>query len=112
MATAISNTKPAWQAEVTERKRWIIEEFVDVSRPNGDEVQIRFRVNRRNDRAVSFTDYREQGTGTAGTTGIWGTLPPQRAARHRTLTLTAFRSELTILVGAGRADEIVESLEE
>jgi len=28
VTTAISNTRPAWQAERTERKRWIIEEFV------------------------------------------------------------------------------------
>ncbi len=110
MTTATSNSKPAWMAKVTERKRTIIEEFVDVSHPGGGWV--RFRVNRCKARPLTFSDYREQGTGTAGTAGIWGTLPPQRAARRRTLTRTAFRSELATLVGAERADEIIESLEE
>ena len=112
MTIATNNRKPAWQAEVTERKRWIIEEFVELFHPNSDEVEIRFRVNRRDDRVVSFTDYREQGSGTAGTTGIWGTLPPQPAGKPRSLTPTGFRLELAKLVGAERADEIIGSLAE
>jgi hypothetical protein len=106
--TATSSTKPIWEAEVTAQQRTIVDEYVDVTRPDGD--RIRFRVNRSGGRVVSFTDYREQGTGTAGTTGIWGTLPPQPAARRCSLTPTAFRAELARLAGQVRADEIIESL--
>jgi len=83
-------------------------DFVDIFHPNGGWV--RFRVNRRKDRRLSFTDYREQQTGAAGTTGIWGTLPPQPAGKPRSLTPAGFRLELAALVGAERADEIVNSL--
>jgi len=110
VTTATNTRKPAWQAQVTERKRSIVEEFVDVSHPGGG--WIRFRVNRRKGRPLTFTDYRERRTGTAGTTGIWGTLPPQPAGYARFLTPTAFRLELAELVGPERADEIVESLTE
>jgi len=112
VATATSKSKPAWQAEVTERKRWIVDEFVDITRPNSGEVEVRFRINRRDGRLVSFTDYRGEGSGTAGTTGIWGTLPPERAARRCALTPTAFRFELAKLVGEQRAEEIIKSLTE
>jgi hypothetical protein len=112
MTTANGTTKrkPAWQVEVTAWERKIIEEFVEVTRPDDESVVIRFRVNRREGRVVSFTDYREEATGTAGTTGIWGTLPPERPARRRTLTPTAFRYELIERVGEERAKEVIESL--
>jgi len=112
MTTATTSSRPAWRAEVAEESRSILQEFVDLSRPNSDRVVIRFRVNRRDGRVVSFTDYRERGTGTAGTTGIWGTRPPQPAGRSCSLTPTSFRYELAALVGAKRAAEIIESLTE
>lgn len=105
-----SKRKPAWQAEVTVRERKIIEEFVEVTRPDDNRVVIRFRVNRRGGRIVSFTDYREEGTGTAGTAGIWGSLTPQRPARRCTMTPTAFRHELAERIGEERAIELIKVL--
>jgi hypothetical protein len=49
-------------------------------------------------------------TGTAGTRGIWGTLPEQRAGSPCSLTPTGFRMEVARLIGADRADEIVREL--
>src|SRR6266513_426896 len=104
MTTTATKSKPAWQAEVTREPRYIpvTEEtpegqaevtflevwvcFVDVFRPGGE--RIRFRVNRRKDRPLTVTDPRDRLSGTAGATGIWGTLPPQRPVRPRPLTLT------------------------
>jgi hypothetical protein len=82
--------------------------FVDVF-PPGDE-RIRFRVNRREGRDLTFTDPRERTAGTAGTTGLWGTLPPLRAVKPRPLTRIEFRAELARLVGAEKAEEIVNDL--
>jgi len=110
VATATSKSKPAWQAEVTAKTFEITQQFVDLSHPGG--AEFRFRVDRRKGQPLTFTDFREPGTGTAGTTGIWGTLPPQRPAKLCTLTLTGFRFELAELVGAERAEEIIESLTE
>jgi len=132
--TATSDRKPAWQAELTGKTCWVPiteeageredaaegtaegvvdfvrvrDDFVDVFQPGGG--WIRFRVNRRKDRHLSFTDYREQQTGTAGNSGIWGTLPPQQAGKPRSLTLAAFRLELAGLVGTEGTDEILSSL--
>jgi hypothetical protein len=110
VATATSNSKPAWRAEVAEESCSILQEFVDLSRPGSNEVEIRFRVNRRDGRVVSLTDYRGVGTGTAGTTGIWGTLPPRPAAKPCSLSPVAFGLELAGFVGQERADEIVALL--
>ena len=82
--------------------------FVDVFRPGGE--RIRFRVNRRDGRRLSFTDPRERTAGTAGTTGLWGTRPALRANRPRALTPTAFKAEVARLIGADRAEEIVRQL--
>jgi hypothetical protein len=79
--------------------------FVDVFKPGG--ALIRFRVNRRHGRCLTFTDSREQLTGTAGTRGIWGTLPEQPAGKPRSLTPTAFREEVARLIGLERAEQIV-----
>jgi hypothetical protein len=48
--------------------------------------------------------------GTLGTTGLWGTLPPLRAAGTRSLTPTAFKIEAARFVGAERAEEIVREV--
>jgi hypothetical protein len=77
--------------------------------PPGDE-RIRFRVNHRQGRGVTFTDPCDRTAGTAGTTGLWGTLPPPRAVKPRPLTLIEFRAELAQLIGAEKADEIINSL--
>jgi len=82
--------------------------FVDVFRP-GDE-RIRFRVNRRKGRWLTFSDPRERITGSAGTTGLWGTLPPQPAVKPLPLTRTEFRAELARLIGAEKAEEIINDL--
>jgi hypothetical protein len=82
--------------------------FVDMFNAAG--VRIRFRVNRRKGRSLTFTDPREQWTGTAGTRGPWGTLPEQPPGKPRSLTPTAFREEVARLIGAERAEEIVREL--
>jgi len=110
VATATSKSKPAWQAKVTAKTFEITQQFVDLSHPGG--AEFRFRVDRRKGQPLTFTDFREPGTGTAGTTGIWGTRPPQPAGRSCSLTPTSFRYELAALVGAKRAAEIIESLTE
>src|SRR5713101_6172323 len=84
------------------------EYFVEVSKPGG--ARISFRVNRRRGRHLTFTDSREQFTGTAGTRGPWGTLPEQPAGKSRSLTPTGIRMEVARLIGAERAEEIVREL--
>jgi len=123
MMTATTNCNPAWQAEVRWERRYVhMEEesaegetvdtflkvwdcFVDVFPPGGE--RIRFRVNRRDGRCLTFTDLRDRTAGTAGTTGIWGTWPAPRADRPRALTPTGFKAEVARLIGAERAEEIV-----
>ena len=68
--------------------------FVDVFRPGCE--RIRYRVNHRKGRCITFTDRRKVLAGTAGATGIWNTGPAPRAGRPRTLTPTR-------LPGRGRA---------
>ena len=130
MTDATSNSNPASRAEVKWESRWIpmppegtpegeMEEtpenetgvsflkvwdcFVDVVRPGCE--RIRFRVNRRKDRRLTFTDRREALTGTAGTTGIWGTRPAARGQAPR-LDTDRFQdgSGAADRSGAGRGD--------
>ena len=101
-------TKRTRELHIAESVDSVREYFVDVFNAGG--VLIRFRVNRRKGRSLSFTDPREQFSGTAGTAGIWGTLPEQPAGKPRSLTPTGFREELARLIGADRAEEIVRSL--
>jgi len=134
MTTATSKSNLAWRAEVKWESRCIpmpegtpegeMEEtpenetgvsflkvwdcFVDVFRPGCE--RIRYRVNRRKDRRLTFTDRRESLAETAGTTGIWGTRPAPRAGRPRALTPTGFQVEVARLIGAERAEEIVRAL--
>ena len=101
MTDVTTNSNLALQAEVTWESRWAripaetpegeMEEtpeneaedtffkvwdcFVDVFRPGCECERVRFRVNRRKDRRLTFTDRRESLTGTAGATGTWGTRP-------------------------------------
>jgi hypothetical protein len=112
VTTATTSSRPAWRVEVVEESRPILQDFVDVTRPNSNRLAIRFRVNRRDGRIVSFTDYREYNTGTAGTTGIWGTRPPQPPGKRRSLTPTGFRYELIELVGEEQTARVIESLGE
>ena len=82
--------------------------FVHVSRPGCE--PIRFLVNHREGRDITFTDPRGRNTGIAGVTGIWGTRPAPRVDKPRPLQQVAFRVELARLVGAERADEIVQTI--
>ena len=61
--------------------------FVDFLRDGCKRV--RFRVNFRKDGRFTFSDPRERDAGTLGTTGLWGTLPPLRAPKPRSLTPTS-----------------------
>jgi len=134
MTTMASKNNLAWLAELTWESRYIpmpaeapegeAEEtpdqktgvsflkvwdcFVEVFRPGCE--PIRFRVNRRKDRRLTFTDPRGALAGTAGTTGLWGTLPALRPTRPSALTPTGFKVEVTPLIGAQRAEELVQAL--
>jgi hypothetical protein len=81
---------------------------VVISKPGCEGV--RFRVNRRRDRCLTFTDSREQHTGTAGSTGQWGTRPASKPGPRRSLTPIAWTSEVARLIGTQRAEDIVRSL--
>jgi hypothetical protein len=72
--------------------------------------RIRFQVNEHSGPEITFSDPRERAAGTAGVTGIWGTLPAPPVYKPRPLTLAAFRVELTRLVGATRAEEIIRTI--
>src|SRR5690349_20187095 len=64
---------------------------------------VRFRVNRRSDRPLTFTDPREADAGTAGTAGMWGTRPPSEpGGKRRSLTPRAFIAEVSRLIGHER----------
>jgi len=67
--------RKAEEGETVDMWLKVADSFVDVFRPGGE--RIRFRVNRPNERHLTFTDPRERNSGTAGTTGIWGTLPAE-----------------------------------
>ena len=82
--------------------------FVDFLRPGND--RIRFRVTRLKNGRFTFCDRRGQDSGTLGTTGLWGTLPPLPANGTRSLTPTAFKIEAARYVGNDRADEIVQQI--
>jgi len=106
--TPQGETKGTPETQTVETIESVRECFVDVFKPGGE--RIRFRVNRREGRPLSFTDPREQFTGAGGTRGIWGTLPEQPAGSPRSLTPTAFREEVARLIGSDRSEEIVRSL--
>jgi hypothetical protein len=71
---------------------------------------IRFRVNPLKDGHFTFSDPRGRNSGTAGTTGIWGTLPPLPVPRPRSLSPTAFRLEAARMVGDARACQILDEV--
>ena len=62
--------------------------FVEIFRPECGRVL--FRVNRTKSGGITFSDRRDCQTGIAGTTGLWGTRPPLRIPRPRSLTPNAF----------------------
>jgi hypothetical protein len=82
--------------------------LVDFSRADG--ARVRFRVKYLANGYSTISDARERNSGTAGTTGIWGTLPPARAPRPRSMTPTAFQSEASRFIGPKKAEELVRSL--
>ena len=72
--------------------------------------RIRFQINEQNGPAITFSDARERGAGTAGVTGIWGTLPAPPVVKPRPLSMAAFRAELSRFVGAERAEEVIQTI--
>jgi hypothetical protein len=79
--------------------------FVEIFRPGCGRVL--FRVNRTKSGWITFSDRRDCQTGIAGTTGLWGTRPPLRVPRPRSLTPNAFKLEAARLVGKERAEQIL-----
>lgn len=98
--------KPWGDTVVTFRK--IVVSHVVICKPGYEGLQ--FRVNRRNDRPLTFTDSREQQTGFAGSTGRWGTRVASKRGRRQSLTPTAWIAEVARLIGTERAQEIVRLL--
>ncbi len=98
----------------TIRKVKFIERFavrsqvVEFFRPGREPV--RFRLNRNKSGQITFTDTREGKMGIAGTTGIWGTRPPPKLHRPRSMTPTAFKVEAARFVGMERAEEILREI--
>jgi hypothetical protein len=86
----------------------VTECFVHVSRPGCE--PIRFLVNHREGRDITFTDPRGRNMGIAGVTGIWGTRPAPPVVKPRPLSISAFRIEAARLIGAERADEIIRTI--
>ncbi len=82
--------------------------FVEVH--HGGCEPVRFRIHRRKNGQITFTDRRECETGTGGTTGLWGTLPPMPAGLPRSLTPTAFKAELGRLVGIETAEQVIREI--
>jgi hypothetical protein len=82
---------------------------VEFTRSADERVQ--FTVHRDGGGRLTFTDKRDRSTGIAGVTGLWGTLPPPRPARPRSMTASAFKREAVRFVGPETAGEIVRYLE-
>jgi hypothetical protein len=99
-------TADAPDVHLVEVLRTFSDLFVDLDRPGSPRIS--FRVNYRAGRGVTFTDPRARDAGTAGVTGIWGTLPAPRLDKPRPLSPTAFRIEVGRLIGAERAEQIVQ----
>ena len=57
-----------------------------------------------------FSDSRECLTGVAGSTGLWGTRPPSKPGKRRTLTPTAWKEEVRRFIGEEEADWFVRFL--
>jgi hypothetical protein len=72
--------------------------------------RIRFQINEQNGPAITFSDARERNAGTAGVTGIWGTLPAPPPVKPRPLSLAAFGAELSRFVGAEQAEEVIQTI--
>lgn len=116
---------PTWRAGIAQRRIYVrrsVEtpdgEIKEVSRPldllyvvleRREGEAIPFCVTRPKGRLV-FSDKRECSTGTAGSTGRWGTRPASRPGPRRTLTPIAWVAEVSRLIGRERAEEIVRLL--
>ena len=100
--------KPAPKVRIVKEVGHVDEFFVDFDGPAGG--RIRFRVNMLKNGRFTFSDPRERTTGTAGTTGIWGTRPAARLARPRSLAPTAFKLEAARLIGIERAEELLRAI--
>ena len=127
MALTITHPSPVptWRAGIAGRRiyvRRLIEtsggKVKQVSRPlnllyvvleRGEGEAIPFCVTRPKGRLV-FSDKRECSTGTAGSTGQWGTLPASKPGQRRSLTPTAWVAEVSRLISRERAEEIVRLL--
>jgi hypothetical protein len=103
--TTAETERPSAANEDEEIEVWVRECYVAFLHRGVERMG--FRVNPLKDGRFTFSDPRERETGVAGTTGIWGTLPPMRPARPRSLTPTAFKVEAARFVGKERADQIV-----
>ncbi len=62
----VENKSP--KKAMVEVEHWVRQYYVEPFGPGGE--SIRFRVNHRKGRRISFTDPRARFTGTAGTTGM------------------------------------------
>lgn len=125
MATADANSGSGWRVRMGDRLAFVpawIEKpdgtlklgskainIFHVFLERGEEEFIDFIVTWPNGRMV-FTDTRECQTGTAGTTGLWGTRPASKPGRRRSLSPLAWVAEVTRFIGKEEAERIVHQL--
>jgi hypothetical protein len=98
--------QPTTHEDEDELRVWT--QLVDFFRADG--ARVRFRVKYLANGYLTISDARDQNAGTAGTTGIWGTLPTARAPRPRSMTPTAFLREASRFIGTRKAEELVRYL--
>jgi hypothetical protein len=118
---------PAWRAGVawrqvyprrlvetedgeTKVKSWPLTLFyVVLERREGEQIVFGVSWPLPHGRLV-FSDSRECSTGVTGSTGRWGTRPPCKAGRRRTMTPTEWKAEVRRFIGEEEADRIVRFL--
>jgi hypothetical protein len=100
--------KSAEEVDALEEFIVVSSRFVEIHREGCEPV--RFRINRRKGRQITFTDRRECETGSGGTTGLWGTRPAMPAGLPRSLAPTAFKAELGRLVGIETVEQIFREI--
>ncbi len=64
------------------------------------------RMDKLGNVTITFCDKREAMTG-SDTGGLWASRPPKKSGSSRTLTPTAWKVEVSRLIGSDQADEII-----
>lgn len=88
----------------------LVQFYVVLDRREGEQILFAVTWPLPHKRLV-FSDRRECSTGTAGSTGRWGTLPPSKpGGRRRTMTPGEWKAEVRRFIGEEEADRIIRYL--